>query len=74
MTTFTERTKSSTTTLNPRLKAGSAWKYNDTDIKYDSVTEPNSGLSVKYNALGTAPVFTERAKSSTVTLTERTKS
>ena len=74
MTTFTGRAKSSTITLNPRIKAGQAWKYDDSDITYDALTEPKSGLSVKYNALGTEPVFTGRTKSATITLTPRTKS
>lgn len=43
-------------------KGGAGWKYNDSDINYDSETEPKSGLAVKYNSLGSTPVVTNLTK------------
>ena len=38
--------------LNRRIKAGRAWRYNEPGITYNGLTEPNSGLTVYYNSLG----------------------
>ena len=73
MTTFTGRTKSSTTSLHPRYKAGSGWDYDDTNITYDGVVDPVSGLPVYYDSLGTQPTFSGRVKSTTITATARSK-
>ena len=71
-TTMTGQSKSSAVTLNPMVKAGSGWDYDDVDLTYDGEFDAQ-GRRVLYDGVGTAPTMTGQAKSSAVTMTPLTK-
>ena len=43
-------------------KGGAGWDYNQPEITYDAVTDPITGLPVKYDSLGTTPTITNLSK------------
>lgn len=47
----------------PGVGAGFGWEYNRANLTYDAVTDPTSGLSVKYNGLGQGQVWSNQAES-----------
>lgn len=75
-TTMTGTSKSSATTMNPQIKVGSGWDYDDSNVTYDGATATIDGVTapVSYDSFGTAPVMTGQAKSSATTMTPSTKS
>jgi len=46
-------------------KSGSSagWEYDETNLLYDSATDPDSGGNVYYNGIGTVTTFTNITKS-----------
>lgn len=45
-------------------KSGNAqgWEYNESNLLYDSETDPDSGLEIFYNGVGTASSITNEIK------------
>ena len=72
-TTVTGQLKSSAITLNPMVKAGAGWDYDDPNLTYDGATD-SEGRDVFYDGIGTAPTMTGQTKSSATTLSALTKS
>ena len=52
-TTFTTETKPSGTISDLQEKTGSGWNYDEDNLTYDAVTDPDTGLPVLYDSLGT---------------------
>lgn len=59
---LTPLSKSSAVTLNPMVKAGSGWDYDDVDITYDG--EDKDGRDVFYDSVGLATTVTPLNKNS----------
>lgn len=38
------------------------WEYNETNLLYNSPTDPDSGLTIYYNGVGTVSSFTNEVK------------
>jgi hypothetical protein len=51
------------TTWDLQEKGGQAWEYNETNLDYNSVLDPDGGNGVYYNSSGLAPSYTLQAKS-----------
>lgn len=51
------------TTWNNQEKAGFGWDYDEINLAYDDDTDPYSGNSVLYNAVGTLTVWSNQSKS-----------
>ena len=58
---YTDQTRSSTT-FDLREKAGAGWDYDDPNLTYDAVTDPDSGLPVYYDGMGSATSWTNQNK------------
>jgi hypothetical protein len=43
-------------------KSGQAWLYNETNMEYDSEFDPDGGLPVYYNGVGSSSTFTNEIK------------
>lgn len=39
------------------------WTYNEPNLQYNQVTDPDTGNSVKYNGFGVSQTFTNQSKS-----------
>jgi hypothetical protein len=63
--------KSSATTMNPMVKAGSGWDYDQIDITYDGGFDAE-GRRVLYDSIGEATTLTAQSKNS-ATMTGQTK-
>lgn len=50
------------TTWDNVEKSGTGWAYNEPNLVYDQVTDPDSGDAVSYNGIGTATVWTNLNK------------
>ena len=49
---------------NIEKSGGSAgWSYNETNMTYNQLIDPDTNLPVKYNGLGTTSTITNQAKS-----------
>ena len=59
-------------TLNPYIKAGSGWDYDQVDFTYDGEFDEH-GRRVLYDSIGTAATMSGLAKSSAVSLSTLTK-
>lgn len=59
--------------MNPMVKAGSGWDYDDPNITYDGEFDAE-GRRVLYDSIGTATTMTGQTKSSAVTMTPLSKS
>ena len=71
-TTMTGTNKSSATTMNPMIKAGQDWDYNEANLTYDGEFDAH-GRQVLYDSIGTETTMTGQAKSSATTMTPLTK-
>ena len=54
-------------TMNPIVKAGQGWDYDDPNLTYDGATDIE-GRAVLYNSIGTATTMTPTSKN-TATMT-----
>lgn len=51
-------------TWDNQEKAGNTqgWEYDESNLLYDSLSDPDSGLAVLYNGMGTSSSFTNVIK------------
>jgi hypothetical protein len=49
-------------TWDNQEKSGQAWIYNETNMEYDSEFDPDGGLPVNYNSVGSSSAFTNEIK------------
>lgn len=70
-TTMTPQSKNAVT-MNPIVKVGQSWDYDDPNITYDGATDIE-GRAVLYDSIGTAPTMTPQSKNS-VTMAGTAKS
>ena len=52
-----------TTTWDLQEKSGSSQEYNEANLSYDEINDPDGGNPVYYNSVGLTPVYTLQAKS-----------
>lgn len=71
-TTMTGQNKPVATTLNPVVRAGQGWDYNDPNLTYDGATDPE-GRQVLFDSIGTAPTMTGQSKPVATTMNTQAK-
>jgi hypothetical protein len=59
--TFTGLSKNMVS-FDSQEKAGSGWDYNDMNLTYNAVFDPDSGNEVFYNGIGRVTTFTNQSK------------
>ena len=52
-----------TTTWDLQEKGGQAWEYDEANLEYDSLLDPDGSNPIYYNSSGLRPVYNLQAKS-----------